>query len=78
MSPQFDSTIHISDLILFGGGIIAFFKVWMALRDTVRDNSRDISRIDKTVTEHGYKLEHHDQALARLGFTKLPHRDAEV
>jgi hypothetical protein len=32
----FDPTINISDLILFAGGILAFVRVWLTVRDGMR------------------------------------------
>lgn len=69
--PVFDTTIHASDLVLFGGGILAFLRIWLTMRDSVRDNSRDILRIDVVVKEHGAVIQKHESMLARLGFNRF-------
>lgn len=35
----FDATIHLSDLIVFGGGMVAFFKVFLSMRDILRKHT---------------------------------------
>lgn len=74
---QLDSTIHLGDLILFGSGIIAFFKIWMAMRDDVRDHGKDIKTLKETAADHGKMLSDHDKILAehnmifsRIGWPK--------
>lgn len=34
---EIDTTIHLSDVVLVGGGIASFFKMFMAQRDINRD-----------------------------------------
>lgn len=38
----FDYSIHLSDLLLVGGGILAFLKVFLSLRDLIRDLDRRV------------------------------------
>jgi len=56
---MFDTQIHVSDLIVGMGGIIAFLKVFLGTRDVQRDlitlvrqNTADIERIDGRVEYH--------------------------
>lgn len=37
-----DWTIHLSDLIVFGGGIIAFVTIFLRLRDAMRDLTKAV------------------------------------
>lgn len=67
MTPHFDGTIHLSDVVLFGSGILAFVRVWLAMRDQVRDHGGKIQTLEKTVEKHDETLGVHDVALARLG-----------
>lgn len=34
---NFDTTINLSDLLVIGGGVIAFLKIWLKVRDVLRD-----------------------------------------
>lgn len=75
---QFDTSVHLSDLVLFGGGILAFLRVWLSMRDTLRDHTRDIARIDSTVKdldqtldEQGRLIQQHESMLGRLGFNRF-------
>jgi hypothetical protein len=43
---NFDWTVSISDVVLFGGGIIAFLKIGLAVRDTMRDVVRAVGSED--------------------------------
>lgn len=77
---SFDGTIHLSDVLLFGGGILAFGRVWLKIRDDVKDNSKDILQIGKTVDRHELTLEAHGEALHRMGWKRKmvnPGLDAE-
>lgn len=40
--PHFDFTISVSDLVLFGGGVFAFLKVLLLVRDGLRDLARSV------------------------------------
>ena len=42
MMPTFDWTIHVSDVVVFVAGLIAFVRVFMTIRDTMRDVSLKI------------------------------------
>jgi len=44
--PLFDNTIHLSDLLIFGGGVLAFFKVFLSLRDEMRDLRKAVGGVD--------------------------------
>lgn len=39
---NFDTTIHLSDLVMWGGGLLAFFKVFLSVRDAMRDLTRAV------------------------------------
>lgn len=39
---EVDATIHLSDLIMFGGGIIAFISTFMRVRDALRDLTKAV------------------------------------
>lgn len=34
---QWDWTVHVSDLLVFGGGLWAFFKVFLTVRDALKE-----------------------------------------
>lgn len=44
--PTFDYTIHVSDVVVFVVGLIAFFKVFLTVRDSLRDMTRQIGSKD--------------------------------
>ena len=39
---EIDSTIHLSDLVVFGGGLIAFVSIFIRMRDAMRDLTRAV------------------------------------
>lgn len=56
-----DKTIHLSDIVMFGGGILAFLKVYYNMQksidkheDRITTNEGEIERID------GRQAQHHD------------------
>ena len=56
---QFNYQISVSDLILIGGGILAFMKVFISTRDVQRDLATivrelrdDVDRIDRRQDKH--------------------------
>ena len=42
----FDPTISLSDLIIFGGGVIAFARTYIVMRDALRDLKSAVGTID--------------------------------
>ncbi len=34
---QFDTTVHLSDVVMVGGGLVAFVTMFVQLRDAIRD-----------------------------------------
>lgn len=67
---HFDTTIHLSDLIIAGGVIGAFLKVWLAMRDNVFTNARDIVDLKIVTKTHEQEIRDHDEALVRMGWSK--------
>lgn len=72
---QLDSTIHLSDIVLFGGGMLAFVRVWLAMRDDVRDHTTQIGLLKKTTDKHGDILESHGEVLNRMGWKRIADRE---
>lgn len=70
---HFDTTIHLSDLIIFGGGIIAFLKVFLSVRDGLRDIARTVGSDDPPSGLVGrmqgaeHRLSEHHEWLIRVG-----------
>jgi hypothetical protein len=44
--PWFDYSISLSDILIFMGGLIAFLKVSVGVRDSMRDMARQIGSKD--------------------------------
>lgn len=42
----FDWTISVSDVLLFGGGVFAFVRVFMTVRDSLRDLSTAVGHAE--------------------------------
>jgi len=43
--PDFiDWTVSVSDILILGGGLVAFVKMFLSLRDSLRDISRAIGQ----------------------------------
>lgn len=34
---QWDFTVHVSDMLVFGGGLWAFFKIFLTVRDALKE-----------------------------------------
>lgn len=72
-TPQFDTTIHLSDVILFLGGLVAFLKMFISQRDILRDLVKAIGQtyppagILGTLGEHDTELAAHREWLVREG-----------
>ena len=49
---NFDWSISLSDLALVGGGIFAFFKVYLGMRDTLRDLTAALKGVRGQVDDH--------------------------
>lgn len=43
---QLDWTIHLSDLLVLGAGVLAFFKVFVTIRDSLRDLTSAVGKTD--------------------------------
>lgn len=46
---QFDTTIHLSDVIVMGGGIVAFITTFLSIRDAIRDLKNAVGTKDPPV-----------------------------
>ena len=73
---NFDATIHLGDLLVGAGGVFAFLKVFLGLRDSnnkltviVKDHERRITQVE------GVSGDNRD-AILRAGIDRIfPHRD---
>jgi hypothetical protein len=43
---QIDWTVNVSDVVIVGGGLFAFIKVFLALRDSMRDVANAVGKKD--------------------------------
>jgi hypothetical protein len=41
-APSLDWTLHVSDVVMFLGGLIAFLRIFMTTRDSLRDMTKAI------------------------------------
>ena len=53
---NFDWSISLSDLALVGGGIFAFFKVYLGMRDTLRDLTAAMIGVRGEVDDHETRI----------------------
>lgn len=60
---NFDSQIHFSDLLVFGGGTYAFLKVFLGARDNQRDTTFTLKAVNRLLELHGLKLDAQDKTL---------------
>jgi len=54
--PVFDFTIHLSDLVIVGGLVVAFFKIFLGLRDAIRDLTSAMKTMRVEVDDHETRL----------------------
>ena len=56
-----DYQIHLSDLVVFFGGLIAFFKIFLTTRDLLREFGHDIEGLRGDVDRiDGVQAAHHE------------------
>ncbi len=59
--PVFDTSIHLSDLLIIGGGLIGLIKVGWAMRDGLRDVVTAVGGLRNQVDRiEGRQDEHHE------------------
>lgn len=64
---NFDTTVHLSDLLLMGGWVGTFIWLLVAFRDTIRDHSRDIKVLKDDVDDICDRQDRHHEWLIRSG-----------
>ena len=62
----FDQTINLGDVLIFGGGILAVYRAWLAMR-------RDVKTMKRQIGDHDDRLDEHESVLVKSGWWK--HRD---
>lgn len=68
----FDSTVHLSDMVVVGGGIIAFLKVYLADRDVKRQMAGVLDNHEKRIVVVEDRTENHHTWLIRNRMDELP------
>ena len=69
----FDWTVSISDVAIFGGGACAFVRVWLTVRDALRDLAHAVGSADPPtgligdVTQMKIEQQAHREWLIRAG-----------
>lgn len=74
----FDLTIHLSDLLLIGGGIFAFVKVFYKVSRTLENHSREIVELRTDVDTVSEQVDQHHEWIVRSGIDRRLHiRESE-
>lgn len=67
---KFDGTVNLGQILTIGGGIVAFLKMWLGMRDILRDNTRDILGLKEESRNHGDRIEEHENWLVGAGLDR--------
>lgn len=65
--PTVDTQIHLSDLLLFGGALVAFVKMFVSNRDILRDLVKAMGTLTKDVDRIEDRQQQHHEWLIRDG-----------
>lgn len=67
---NFDGTINLGQVLTIGGGIVAFLKMWLGMRDIQRDNTKDILGLKEVARSHGDSIAEHEKWLISAGLDR--------
>lgn len=68
--PTVDTQIHLSDLLLFGGVLVAFVKMFVSNRDILRDLVKAMTTLTSDVNRIDERQEQHHEWLIRDGLDR--------
>lgn len=69
-----DYTIRVSDVVVLGGGVAAFLKVWVGSRDIQRDLTRLVNDHEARITKLRGDTDDHHEWLVRNGLDRRAHQ----
>lgn len=64
---KFDGTVNLGQILTIGGGIVAFLKMWLGMRDILRDNTRDILGLKEVSRNVCDQVDEHERWLVSAG-----------